>query len=198
MRRFPLFLIVLLVSVASADPMYNGLCDHKDMVDDLPKLIGQVDSFASEVMKLQDKIVGIAEGQGLPIPIPRIATSAAGLALMPITEPVRLAKEFAEGITDANMQLLKASADQVKWAVDQQVQLFRMANDSLLVATQYLTDVNEAILEAATEPLRQLQDQLNDAVDTLTDIVESNMPSMETVTDAVEDLMDEIFGGGLW
>lgn len=197
MRKAALLLLVLIATVALADPAYDGLCSHKEMVDDLPKLIGQVDNFTAEVVKLQDKIVGIAEGQGLPIPIPRIATSATGLALMPITEPVRMMKDFTEGITDANMQILEASADQIKWALDQQNQLFRLANDSLALANQYLADVNEALLDTATAPLEQLQDQLTSAVDTLEDVVSNSLPSMETVTDAVEDLMDEIFGG-LW
>lgn len=198
MRRFPLLLILILVAGATADPAYHGLCDYRDWVADLPKVINQMDSFSAEVMKLQDKVVQVAEGQGLPIPIPRIAKSGTELMLMPITEPARLMKQFADGITDANMQILKASADQVKWAVEQQIQLFRLANDSLALANQYLIDVNEAILDAATQPLRQLQNQLTDSIDTLNDIIESVLPGTDTVTDAIEDLFDNVFGGGLW
>ncbi len=198
MRRLTLLLLLLLAAGVMADPAYNGLCDHNDWVANLPKVINQIDSYSTEVVKLQDKVVQIAEGQGLPIPIPRIAKSGTELVLMPITEPVRLVREFTDGITNANMQILKASADQVKWAVNQQVQLFRLANDSLVLANQYLIDVNEALMDAATEPLRQLQSQLTDSIDTLTDIINSTLPDTDSVTEAIEDLFDDVFGGGLW
>jgi hypothetical protein len=198
MRRLTLLLLLLLAAGVMADPAYNGLCDHNDWVANLPKVINQIDSYSTEVVKLQDKVVQIAEGQGLPIPIPRIAKSGTELVLMPITEPVRLVREFTDGITNANMQVLKASADQVKWAVNQQVQLFRLANDSLVLANQYLIDVNEALMDAATEPLRQLQTQLTDSIDTLTDIINSTLPDTDSVTEAIEDLFDDVFGGGLW
>lgn len=191
MRHLTLIILAILVSVAVAETSIpDPDLDPQVFVDTtVPGLTKQVEKLRDAVFGVQDKLVGIANAQGISVPIPQINMIGSDLILLPITEGPRLVKEFTEVVTDANLKLLEAQVDVVIWSVNTTFQLHNTLVSHLRDANDMLADINNQLLKSATAPLRALQSQMEDSIETLQDFME-DVTGVGAVADAVDDLFD--------
>jgi len=191
MRRVTLIILAILVSLAVAEiPGPDPGLDPQVFIDTtVPALTREVEKLRDAMFGVQDKIAEVANAQGIPIPVPQLNMSGTQLLLMPITNGPQLVKEFTETVTDASLKLLEAQVDTLEWTVNTTVQLHNTLTSHLRDANDMLTDINNQLLKSATAPLRAMQSQIEDSIETIQDFIE-DVSGVSTVADAVDDLFD--------
>jgi hypothetical protein len=193
MKRILPALLTLTVLAALANPTPDCWANEEQFIKEMPKLLDEVQRFGDKFVGLQDKIVAVADQQGLPVPIPVVDfTDVRNLVVNPVAGSAQLIVDFHQELTDANMRMLKAQLDTAEWVVEQNAVLLRTLNDQLATANQMLIDVNTALAEAATDQLQALHDNLTDTVETLTDMV-NDWTGVSSAAEAIEDVFDDWF-----